>query len=346
MTHPVRVLVADDSASMRQTLFMLFQEDPRIQIVGEATDGQQAVELAGSLRPDVITMDVMMPRLDGLAAIAEILIRVPTRILVVTALAPQAEDLCFRALAAGALEFIPKPSVHAVEDLKRWGRELADTICIMSEVPVILRRRSSAVSEVGTALPELRRCDIIGIAASTGGPQILAAILSALPADLGASILVAQHMAEGFVDGMLRWLGEATPLKLIVAHGGELCRPGHVYFPPGGHHLLTAKSGRLQIQKGTKGPCPSGDLLLTSLACCFGNTAAGVVLSGMGEDGAQGLMAIRTAGGVTVAQDEATCVVFGMPKAAIDLGAVERVASPEQIPPLLCALAGRSGKPE
>jgi two-component system, chemotaxis family, protein-glutamate methylesterase/glutaminase len=327
--RPIRVLVVDDSPTMVNTMATLLSQEPRIEIVGRAGDGNRAVSLARLLRPDVITMDLLLPGLDGPGAIAAIMADAPARILVVSAVADRGADLGFQAIRAGALELIAKPNVTSGEELRKWGRELTNSICLMAEVPVISRRKIREV--IPPLLSKGARVDIFGLAASTGGPPALAEILSRLPKDLPVPIVVAQHITEGFTPGMVRWLSQVTPLGVGIARDGERLEPGKVYFPLDGHDL-TIDRGIVRLSRTRGGPCPSGDLLLSSLSRVYGGRAGGGVLTGMGDDGARGLLDIRRSGGVTVTQDEASSVVFGMPKAALDIGATEQALPLSALP--------------
>jgi two-component system chemotaxis response regulator CheB len=320
LTKPIRVLVVDDSPTMVNTMATLLTQDNRIEVVGRAGDGNRAVSLARLLRPDVITMDLLLPGLDGPGAIAAIMADAPARILVVSAVADRGADLGFQAIRAGALELIAKPNVTSGEELRRWGRELVNSVCLMAEVPVISRRSRREFTVPPPSTSKGARVDIFGLAASTGGPPALAEIFSRLPKDLPVPIVVAQHITEGFTPGMVRWLSQVTPLAVTIARDGERLEPGKVYFPQDGSDL-TIDRGIARLSRTRGGPCPSGDLLLGSLARMYGARAGGAVLTGMGDDGARGLLDIHRAGGCTCAQDELTSVVFGMPKAALDIGA-------------------------
>ncbi|XXF76856.1 chemotaxis protein CheB [Myxococcaceae bacterium GXIMD 01537] len=336
----IRVLVVDDSPTMANALTALLSEDPRIDVVGRAGDGNRAVMLARLLRPDVITMDLLLPGLDGPAAIAQIMADAPARILVVSAVAEQrGVDLGFQAMSAGALELIGKPSVSGGDELKRWGKELARSVCLMAEVPVVSRR----VRGAARALPITgARVDIFGLVASTGGPPALADVLTKLPADLPVPIVIAQHITDGFTQGMVRWLSAVTPLPVCVPKDGTRLEPGKVYFPADAHDLAVESDGVARLTRNRGGPCPSGDLLLHSLARAYGSRAGGGVLNGMGEDGARGLLAIRNVGGVTFAQDEATSVVFGMPRAALEMRAADHGVPLSAIPDLIRQSCTRS----
>jgi len=335
--RPIRVMVADDSPTLRHALRLLLEEDPEISVVAEARDGDEAVAVARRVAPDVITMDVMMPGLDGLRATEEIMEVAPTRIIVISQLATREQDLAFRALAAGALELLPKPAVETDHDLRRWGLAVRQTVRLMHEVPVVTRRRSASQCAGNVRPGRTRTLDAFGLVASTGGPQAMVAILANLPPRLPIALLVAQHIASGFLDGMRRWFAESTRLEVRVARDEEKPRLGCVYLPPPDCNLVWTPSGILRTPRCTQSVCPSGDELLLSLAEALGPRAGGVVLSGMGEDGARGLLAIRRAGGFTLAQSAATAVVNGMPGAAQALGAAEALVAPEEVATLLVA---------
>lgn len=330
MTRTSRVLIADDSTTIRRAFSALLAEEAGIEVVGEAVDGMDAVEKASRLAPDVITMDVRMPGMDGLDAIERIMESSPCRILVVSSVADDRSlDLSFLAMSRGALEVIAKPSGNA--DLRAFGRRLGESIRLMSEVPVVRRRgRSTRTTESAITA----RVDAWGIAASTGGPPVLASILAEMPADLRVPVFIAQHMAEGFGAGLVRWLDGETPLRVVIASDGLSAQKGTVYLAPDGRDLVVQRDGRIETPRSPGGHCPSGDRLLRSLSTSYASRAGGVVLTGMGEDGARGLLAIRAVGGLTFAQDEASSVVFGMPRAARDLDATR-----ELLPPLAIARA-------
>ena len=333
----IRVLVADDSATVRAALILLLSEEPGMTIVGQAADGIEAVDKARSLRPDVITMDVTMPRLDGLGATAAIMAEAPSRVLVVCSVSEDRQlDLSFRAMAAGALELIAKPAPGKSE-LQRWGKRVAEAVRLMAEVPVVRRQKATAPSLQAQLGPHASVA-VVGIAASTGGPPALAQVLAELPEGFPVPILIAQHIAEGFTTGLVRWLGSVCKVKVETARDGTRPRPGHVYFPPDGRDLELDPGGSLRTPKGTSLHCPSGNRLLSSLARAYGPSAAGLILTGMGDDGAQGLLALRNAGGQTFAQDEATSIVFGMPQAALACGATKHSIALDSIAPMLVEL--------
>lgn len=316
----IRVLIADDSESVRALLRSVLA-GAGCDVVGEAADGVAAVDLATRLTPDVVTMDVVMPRLDGLAATAAIMTQAPTRIVIVCdARREDQTDLSFRAMSVGALEVVAK---HAAQStLAEWGASLAATVRLMADVPVV-RRRFSVAHAQAYRETDRRTVSALGIVASTGGPPALAQLLSALPASYPIPILVAQHMTAGFGAGLVRWLAGAVQLRVVAAVDRMRLEAGTVYLPPDGDDLVV-REGLVRTPPATDPRyAPSGDILLGSLAAAFGSRAGGIVLTGMGEDGARGLLEIRRSGGFTMAQDEATSVVWGMPGTAFRLGATE-----------------------
>lgn len=332
MSGPIRVLVADDSPTQRRIVCGLLASAPELQVVGEARDGLDAVGKAVGLRPDVITMDVQMPGLNGLDATATIMSSAPSRIIIICAVREVSQvELSFRAMNAGALELIAKPD--GAGDVGAWGRGVVQAIRLMAEVPVVGRRRPGSQSlPVTPAFSQ--RAEVVGLVASTGGPPALAEILAALPRDF-APILVAQHISPGFTPGLTRWLQSVVSLEVVQAVAGVVPRPGTVTFAPDGHDLELDALGRLSVRPAAGASSPSGDRLLSSLAASLGPRAAGVVLTGMGEDGARGLLALRARGGATLAQDEESSVVYGMPRAAVRLEAVSAQLPLHQIAPML-----------
>jgi len=325
----IRVLLAEDSAATREHLSRLIEGDPELSLVGVASDGEEAVALTRRLRPDVILMDVHMPRVDGYEATARIMAHVPTPIVMTSASISPSDSLgAFDALGAGALMMVRKPRGGDRQDA--LGAELVRALKLMAEVKVV-RRRGAHDGRARPARPAPAashgKIGVVAIAASTGGPPAVAEILASLPRSLGCPVLLVQHMTPGFTTGFVEWLGRATSRAVKLAEQGEPARAGVVYVAPDGVQMGIGEDGRIRLARSTArdGFRPSGSHLLQSVAESYGAAAIGIVLTGMGHDGATGLRALRDAGGVTIAQDEESSVVFGMPKEAIRLGAAEHV---------------------
>jgi two-component system chemotaxis response regulator CheB len=340
----VRVLIVDDSRVQRDLLRLVLGEDPGLDLVGEAHNGLEAIEAANRLHPDVITMDLQMPELGGIDAVERIMAEAPSRIIVVCALDNQHElDLSFRAIAAGALELIAKPRADGVEQLSAWGRSLRESIRLMAEVPVVRRWRRGAAPSLPTSTRPESLIDAVGIVASTGGPPAVASILAAMPKTLTVPVLIAQHIAPGFAAGLIRWLSGVTPLEVLIARPGMRLGPGRVYLPPDEHDLLVERGGFAAVRRVDALQCPSGDALLVSIASVFGSRGCGVVLTGMGNDGAQGVGKLVAHGAVALAQEASSCAVAGMPTQAIAAGA--KSASLVEIAASIIRLAGPTHAP-
>jgi two-component system chemotaxis response regulator CheB len=340
----IRVLVAEDSAVTREYLTYVLSEDRGIEVVGTARDGLQAVEQTERLKPDVIVMDVHMPRMDGFEATRQIMERVPTPIVIVSSSISREETaMTFEALKAGALTLLDKPGGPDHPNQTESARRLRETVKLMAEVKVVRRwpRRARPVPPAPPPARLERNAWIVAIGASTGGPQAVAEILSTLPRDLGVPILVVQHIAPGFTAGLVEWLGQGTRLAVKAAEPGESIRPGTVYLAPDGVQMGITRERQIRLTKEQTedGFHPSASYLFQSVAEVYGRSAVGILLTGMGRDGAKGLLRLRQAGGVTIAQDEETSVIFGMPAEAIRLGAAEYVLSPDQISGMIHSLA-------
>ncbi len=326
--RPIRVLVADDSELFRELLSSVVAADPAFEVVATAADGNAAATLARQLKPDVITMDLNMPDADGFSGIARIMAETPTPILVLTA--NKAELVGFKALSLGALDLVEKPGLGV--DLASYGAEIRSRLRLLAGVKVIRHLRGLRGQKREPRLRS-RRAELVVVGASLGGPRALAALLKALPAGFPAPLAVVQHIADGFTGGLAGWLQQESRLAVREARDGEPLQAGVVLLAPSGRHLVVEEGvARLTDAAPVDTFKPSVTPLFLSAARAYGNRACGVLLTGMGRDGAEGLLAIRQAGGLTVAQDEATSAVFGMPKAAIDLGAVDRVLALDDIP--------------
>ena len=347
MTAPngrkIRVLLVDDSALAREMVRRMLSSSNEIEIAGTAANGAQALELIPRLKPDVICTDLHMPGMGGLELTREVILRHPLPILVlsVSVQADQTDNI-FNMLEAGAIDVIAKPRGGMESDLDATARELIRKIKIASGVVVMRRYARAAVQEPPKPVPAPRMRTptaprIIGVGASTGGPQALEAVLGKLPVDFPLPLVCVQHIAEGFMQGLVEWLAKLCRIKVCTAEEGAEPLAGIAWFAPEGRHIELDARGRFHCSDADQGlgHRPSIDLAFFSLARCYGAGAAGALLTGMGSDGAQGMLAITRAGGLTIAQDEASSIVFGMPKQAILAGAARHVLALDQIAPAL-----------
>ncbi|CAN7361578.1 chemotaxis-specific protein-glutamate methyltransferase CheB [Phenylobacterium sp. LjRoot225] len=346
---PIRVLVVEDSLTVRMRLCEVLARDRDIEVVGQAEDGRRAIELARDLRPDAITMDMMLPAMSGLAATEYIMAHQPTPILIVSSSTNRGELFkTYEALAAGAVDVLEKPG--ADEDDGGWERRLVAAVKLVARIRVIRHPRArlsafSAASAAGSAdgarplAP--RRAKVVAIGASTGGPGAIVEVLRGLPSAFTAPILLVLHINEPFGRAFGDWLDGQTPRGVRFPEDGERLEHarGRVILAPPGRHL-TVRDGLLRLSDAPeRHSCrPSVDVLFESVAREVGGAATACLLTGMGRDGAAGMLAIRRAGGLTIAQDEASSVVFGMPREAILLGAAQHVLPIGEIGPALVAL--------
>jgi len=331
----IRVLIVDDSATVREVLRQLLDSDPEIEVVGLAADGAEAVELTTQLKPDLVTMDLVMPGMDGMEATQLIMRHHPTPILFLSSYFDQ-EGMYTRAdaIAAGALDIVEKPALMPDWRWRTTAGALIQKVKLLRHVPVNPHIRPAA-SRSAERLPpgaDGSPCPtVVAIGASSGGPRVLEELFSKLPATFALSIIVTQHMADGFMPGLLNWLQQRCALSIRVAEEGDRILKGRVLFTPERVHLIVQPGGRVHLSDGdpVNGHRPSVDVTFHSVAKVYGPRVAGMLLTGMGHDGAAGLLAIRQAGGVTFTQSEESCSVFGMPRAAIELGAAQNVMPPE-----------------
>lgn len=330
----IRVVIADDSQVARDVLREILGRDGDIEIVGEATNGREAVELAKRLSPQLITMDLNMPVMDGLSAIAEIMHTKGVPILVISDRSDA--QTAYQALEVGALEVMPKPSLDEAD-----GERLLERIHLLAGVTVITRLRRRGLTPLPPSThPNTERGlprnfqRVVAIACSTGGPQALLRLLRPLPATFPAPIVIAQHISHGFIGGMAEWLSSLCAMPVSVGVEGELLCPGHIYLSPSEANLSVSPRHRFQLKPSPETALyhPSCDTLLQSVADVYGADAIGVILTGMGRDGVNGIRDIYQAGGTTLAQDEASSVIYGMNQEAVKAGVVQHILPLDSLP--------------
>ena len=329
----IRILIAEDSGVVAMLLKAIFEQETDFQVVGHAKNGEEAVRMARELQPDLVTMDIRMPKMDGFEATREIMSSAPIPIVVISSSVDDEElRITFRAIEEGALAVIEKPRGIGHPDFEAVRQDLVGTVRAMSEVKLVRRRRHPARSEHRPAQSPPRSgrsaCRLIAIGASTGGPQALRHIVSALPRDLPVPVVAVQHIGGGFLGGLVEWLGGFSGPQVRLARHGETLEPGVLYFAPEDHHLCveSVNGGLVALLRDTEpvhGIRPSVDPLFASVAETCAGDAIGVLLSGMGEDGAEGLLRMRRAGCRTYVQDRDSCVVYGMPGAAMERDAAD-----------------------
>jgi two-component system chemotaxis response regulator CheB len=347
----VRVVVVDDSALVRQVLRELIDAEPDMEVVGVAADPVAAREVIRCTSPDVITLDVEMPRMDGLEFLRRLMRLRPTPVVMVSSLTERGSEVALRALELGAVDVLAKPKVGIADGLMEYRHELADKIRTAARARVACVRADVAAARTADAvLPvTLSRVasteKLIVIGASTGGTEAIKEVLTRLPPD-APGVLVTQHMPEAFTRSFAQRLDGLCRIRVKEAEHGERVLPGHAYVAPGHSHLLLRRSGANYVTELSQGPAvnrhrPAVDVLFRSTANAAGQNALGVILTGMGKDGAAGMLEMKRAGAYNIAQDEATCVVYGMPREAVAAGGVDEVLPLREIAGRLLARLGK-----
>lgn len=333
----LRILIIEDSSVVALLLKAIFQQQPDMQVIGHAKNGREGVQMAHDLKPDVITMDIRMPVMDGFEATRMIMNDNPIPIVVVSSSVDNEElRITFRAIEEGALAVMEKPRGFTHPDFESIRRDLVDTVRAMAAVRLFKRHKTERPRDVDifeTAIHQRTRAyELLAIGCSTGGPQVLHQVFSLLPIGFPVPVVVTQHISKGFVGGLVTWLAGNTLLGVKLAEQGETLKAGCVYFAPDDRHLLVTRGpDGLAVQLSDAEPCngfrPSVSPMLRSVANTCRGRAIGALLTGMGADGADGLLEMRRAGGHTVVQDEKSAVVYGMPGAAIAIDAVDQIVS-------------------
>ena len=346
----IRVLIVEDSPVEQELLSHILSADPQITVAGIAKDGEVALSSVEQLKPDVVTMDIHMPKLNGFDTTRRIMESNPLPIIIVSGSYNTSDaDKSFHAIEAGALAIVRKPPGLGHPDYLSDAAELIKTVKTMSEIKVVRRwprfRKETQLPPHPTVAAKVAtdKIRIVAIGASTGGPAVIQEIFSALPKDLSVPLLVVQHMALGFMENFVKWLGATTGFPSHIAVNGEYPAPGHAYFAPDGLHMLVGRDHRIVLSNEgpENGLRPAVARLFRSVAETFGANSAGVLLTGMGRDGADDLKLLRGKGAMTVAQDEESSIIFGMPGEAARLGAAEFILPPERIAGLLAQLVKR-----
>ncbi|WP_457108363.1 chemotaxis-specific protein-glutamate methyltransferase CheB [Methylobacterium sp. P5_C11] len=352
---PVRVMLVEDSLVVRELLRHIVSRDPRLELVAAVASGEEALDKLRTVRPDVISMDIRLPGIDGLETTRRIMAEFPTPIVVV---ADSVEDSSLRismnALRAGALSVVEKPVATTHAGYEGVAGAICTQLRIMAQVPVIRRRpigtewagRVAAPQAAPVELPG-QAPSLLGIAASTGGPPALARVIGALPKDFPLPVLVVQHMGAAFMDGFASWLDSVVTLPVALARDGERTEPGRVYVAPGDRHLEIGSGRILRVidSAPVSGQRPAATVLFRAMARQSGASGIGVLLTGMGEDGAVGLADMQKAGAQTVAEHESTAVVYGMPAAAVRLGAARAVLPLDRIADHILRLVDTGARP-
>jgi len=348
--NKVRVLVVDDSALMRKLIPQMLEADPSIEVVGTAMDGTFCLKKIEELHPNVITLDLQMPGMNGIDTLKEIMRRHPLPVIVVSSHSTDGASVTVKALGLGAFDFVTKPqdaSAHMADTTRELIAKIKAAADCKMVRPGFLRGAPESPEKISAGKSALAPTKIVAIGISTGGPQALEFLLAQLPPDFPGMILVVQHMPEGFTEMFARRLNELSGLRVKEAQSGDILQAGRVLISPGSRHMKVKRLPMgdvvvLNDDAPVNGHRPSVDVLFHSAAEEFGPLAIGVLMTGMGEDGALGLGAMKKAGGMTIAQSEESCVVYGMPKAAIERGYATRVVGLDVLSSTLQALCGRN----
>jgi two-component system chemotaxis response regulator CheB len=350
----IRALIVDDSAVMRQHIKHVLEADSEIQVIGMSENGLDAVNFVQENKPDIVTMDINMPKMNGHEATRRIMETTPVPIVIVTASYEKNDvEKSFLAMEAGALAIVEKPFGLGHAGYDSTAKDLVDTVKIMSEVKVIRRwptKRLRQITETPeNGLPKIdvsRSLGLIAIGASTGGPPVLQTILAGLGKKLPVPVVVVQHISKGFIDGLIDWLKLSTGLDIHAASHNERLQPGQVYFAPDDCHMGVRSDGRIQLSKEPpeNGLRPSVSYLFRSALTAYSANVVAVLLTGMGKDGAEELKLLKDIGAVTIAQDRESSVIYGMPGEAVRLGAVSYVLTPEKISQALVSLSAQANR--
>jgi two-component system, chemotaxis family, protein-glutamate methylesterase/glutaminase len=348
----IKVLIVDDSALIRSVMTEIINSQPDMEVVGVAPDPLVARELIKQTNPDVLTLDVEMPKMDGLDFLEKLMRLRPMPVVMVSSLTERGSEITMRALELGAVDFVTKPKISIQAGMREYTELITDKIRAASKARVRARTLPQPGADGQAPLPQLRNPltsseKLIIIGASTGGTEAIREFLMQMPSDC-PGILITQHMPEGFTRSFAKRLDSLCKISVQEAAGNERVLPGHAYIAPGHSHLLLTRSGanymtKIEQSEPVNRHRPSVDVLFRSAAQCAGKNAVGVILTGMGKDGAAGMLEMKTAGAYNFAQDEASCVVFGMPREAIAIGAAHEVGALQALPGMVLGYLAAHG---
>ncbi len=354
----IRVLVVDDSIFMRNIISDMLKEESDIQIVGKAKNGQEAIEMNEKLKPDVITLDVEMPIMDGLTALKAIMKTNPTKIIMVSSLTQEGAKETIEALNNGAFDFVPKPSGQISLDIRKVKEDLVEKIreSMNANIKILKKEEAPKLEKISLnkfikkskefSSEDYKKSKVVAIGISTGGPKALQTVIPELPADINAGVLIVQHMPPKFTKSLADRLDLLSNIKVKEAEDGDIIQDGTAFIAPGDYHIVVKEENgkrviRLSSEQPYTGHRPSANVLFKSVAEIYGSNAVGVIMTGMGADGAEFLKKIKDSGGKTIGQSKDTCVVYGMPRVAFEMGAVDNVVDLEKIPDKIMELLKR-----
>ena len=351
LSGKIRVLVVDDSALMRQFISDILKTDPRIEVAGTARDGKDALAQVRTLNPDIITMDVEMPVMDGLQALEEIMKTNPKPVIMVSSVTKEGAEITMKALAAGCVDFIAKPSGSISLNIRDIGQELIDKVIAASTAKIrghggfFGAKTSSIGSEFRRMTPPASsgRRDIVAIASSTGGPMALSELMPKIPKNFPVPIVITQHMPKEFTPSFAKRLNDSSQIEVVEVFDGLSLKPGRAVIAPGGYHMIVKRRAGSAICSLSDAPPvlsvkPAANIMFLSVADEFGGNVLCVILTGMGRDGTDGAVALKRKGAYVIAESQKTCVVYGMPKAAVDAGVVDEVLPLNEIPDAIVRL--------
>lgn len=350
MTNPIRVLIADDSAFMRQVISDLINSDPELRVIAAARNGADALELIQKYNPDVVTLDLEMPKLNGLETLKEIMRTTPKPVVMISHLTQEGATTTLNCLDAGAMDFVPKPSGSISLDFARAAQDLTEKIKmahhnfrpnLITPAPVV--RKTSHIMPSPTSSLDMRKDMVVALGTSSGGPRALKEVVPLLPADFPAGMVIVQHMPPGFTRSLAERLNQESKIRVKEAEEGDRIEPGLALLAPGGYHMEIEKGGIISLNQKPQlwGVRPCVDYMMQTIAPLYGDRLIGVILTGMGRDGANGMADIKRHGGQTIIQNEETCLVYGMPRAVAERGLADHVVPLQEVAHKIVQLLNR-----